>query len=74
MDFRIGRTVVSPSSSASSGLLYPPAAPHSLTPTPIFYYPGLPLMENKCLLLIILAPLSDGEKQETSFTFQVTTF
>ncbi|EFX75036.1 hypothetical protein DAPPUDRAFT_306904 [Daphnia pulex] len=43
MDFRIGRTVVSPSSSASSGLLYPPAAPHSLTPTPIFYYPGLPL-------------------------------
>ncbi|XP_057379989.1 uncharacterized protein LOC130702329 [Daphnia carinata] len=44
MDFRIGRTVVSPSSSASSGLLYPPAVgPHSLTPTPIFYYPGLPL-------------------------------
>ncbi|KAI9558321.1 hypothetical protein GHT06_015074 [Daphnia sinensis] len=43
MDFRIGRTVVSPSSSSSSGLLYPPAPPHSLTPTPIFYYPGLPL-------------------------------
>ena len=64
MDFRIGRTVVSPSSSASSGLLYPPAAPHSLTPTPIFYYPGLPLMENKCLMVIILVPLSDRNREE----------